>query len=710
MLESKCPSCNNVVLIEEENYKAAIEKAIEEFIEREKEYQDTLSERDLEIIVLKAQLEGMEMENKHNVESTIREFEEKKNDEIEKYKKEIKRNTERVLLRIKEAEKQKDNEITILRRDNELNTKNAHKAKLEAQEAKKQIDGFKKEKDDVIARLKNELDGFEKEKEEEIAKIKKEIDVVGQKESVETQRILQEKEEKFEAYKKQKALELEKLNKEIKELIAAKKAVEEKQKNVSEVEEKAQKVILEMQELLSVEEQKSEEFKKHNAEETKKFQEEISRLKNLLKSVQVEAGKKEDKIWSEVELHKEKLISELALKEQKILLEAEQKKEVLKSEKTHITEKFQEEINQLKKEKEELLGKLDTMQEEFRNKEQNILSETTIKERKALEEAKLQEEKILSEAKEKHEDLKKQSIIKIKELNEKVSQLESDKQDMEIQLSNSKAEFKMKEQKLLADAEVKKQKLLAEFEVKKQKFLAEVERKCVDLKNRYTNEIEKLNEKIAEEEEFRRQKLSRMVGESLGKYTETELEKVRSYAFPNVRYEKEGFERIGGRENYILRERNKEGVEIFSIMFEMKDGLEGSRGKDKNEDFLRKLDKERNSKNCEYAVLVSMLEMDNEFYNIGIVDVSHKHPKMYVIRPNFFITLIGILRNTSLETANLKQELSIVQNQTLEAANIQRELTELKDRFERNRLVNEKYQTTINEVNQAIRSLQIETD
>jgi hypothetical protein len=263
----------------------------------------------------------------------------------------------------------------------------------------------------------------------------------------------------------------------------------------------------------------------------------------------------------------------------------------------------------------------------------------------------------------------------------------------------------------LSEAEIKKQKLLSDLEMRKQKFLTEVEKKCIDLKNRYTKEIEKIKEKNAREEEFRRGKLSRLVGENLGRYMEREFEKVRTYGFSNIQFERDGLNKMGGSKKYILREQDKEGMEIFSIIFELKDGTESSRENERNEEFFKRLDDNRNRKSCEYAVLVSMLEMDNEYYDTGIVDVSHKYPKMYVIRPNFFISLIGLLRNAALNSVEYRQELNKMHKRNIEVSNIEKELLDLKDRFEINqRLANEKYQTTISEVDQAIRNLQKSND
>jgi hypothetical protein len=179
-------------------------------------------------------------------------------------------------------------------------------------------------------------------------------------------------------------------------------------------------------------------------------------------------------------------------------------------------------------------------------------------------------------------------------------------------------------------------------------------------------------------------------------------------AFPNAYFEKDNeVSASGSKGDFIFREKDPEGTEFISIMFEMKNEMDTTATKHKNEDFFKELDKDRQEKGCEYAVLVSLLESDNELYNNGIVDVSYKYPKMYVIRPQFFIPMITLLRNAALNSLQYQKELEVVRNQQLDLVNFESNMQEFKDAFGRNyRLASEKYQTAIDEIDKTIDHLQ----
>lgn len=214
-----------------------------------------------------------------------------------------------------------------------------------------------------------------------------------------------------------------------------------------------------------------------------------------------------------------------------------------------------------------------------------------------------------------------------------------------------------------------------------------------------------------EEIEFRKDmklKLStKMVGETLEQHCETEFNKLRATAFQNAYFEKDNDARSGSKGDFIYRETDGEGNEIISIMFEMKNENDATATKKRNEDFLRELDKDRNEKKCEYAVLVSLLELDNEFYNTGISDVSHKFQKMYVIRPQFFIPIITLLRNAAMNSMTYKAELNSIRNQNIDITNFEENINNFKEGFARNyELASRKFKTAIDEIDKTIDHLQ----
>jgi hypothetical protein len=197
-----------------------------------------------------------------------------------------------------------------------------------------------------------------------------------------------------------------------------------------------------------------------------------------------------------------------------------------------------------------------------------------------------------------------------------------------------------------------------------------------------------------------------MIGESLEQHCESQFNKLRSTAFPTAYFEKDNDASSGSKGDYIFREVDENGIELISIMFEMKNEGDETATKKKNEDFFKELDKDRNQKNCEYAILVSMLEADNEVYNEGIVDVSYKYEKMYVIRPQFFISMISLLRNSARNAMAYKQELQTVRNQNIDIANFESEMEDFKVKFGRNyRLASERFGDAIQEIDKSIARL-----
>lgn len=200
---------------------------------------------------------------------------------------------------------------------------------------------------------------------------------------------------------------------------------------------------------------------------------------------------------------------------------------------------------------------------------------------------------------------------------------------------------------------------------------------------------------------------TKMVGETLEQHCEIEFERLRATGFQRAEFGKDNDARTGSKGDYIYRECDENGNELISIMFEMKNENDETATKHKNEDFLKELDKDRNEKKCEYAVLVSMLEAESELYNSGIVDKSHRYPKMYVIRPQFFIPMITILRNAAQNAMEYKSELALVRAQNIDVAGFEERIEEFKEGFARNyNLASKKFKTAIEEIDKTIDHLQ----
>lgn len=236
---------------------------------------------------------------------------------------------------------------------------------------------------------------------------------------------------------------------------------------------------------------------------------------------------------------------------------------------------------------------------------------------------------------------------------------------------------------------------------------AEWELKEKSLAEKYDGELRRKDDEIAYYKDFKLRQSTKMVGESLEQHCEIEFNKLRATAFQHAYFEKDNDDRGGTKGDYIYREASEDGVEFISIMFEMKNEMDATATKHKNEDFFKKLDKDRNDKNCEYAVLVSTLEADSELYNSGIVDVSYRYPKMYVIRPQFFIPIITLLRNAALNSLQYRTELARVREQNIDITHFEDDLNEFKEKFARNyRLASDKFRTAIEEIDKTIDHLE----
>ena len=227
------------------------------------------------------------------------------------------------------------------------------------------------------------------------------------------------------------------------------------------------------------------------------------------------------------------------------------------------------------------------------------------------------------------------------------------------------------------------------------------------LREKYEAELKQKDETIAFYKDFKAKQSTKMIGESLEQHCETEFNRIRTTAFPQAVFGKDNDAKTGSKGDYIYRETDEEGNEIISIMFEMKNENDETATKKKNEHFFKELDKDRREKNCEYAVLVSLLEADSDLYNNGIVDVSYAYPKMYVVRPQFFLPIISLLRNAALNSLQYKQEVAQMRAQNIDITNFENELDDFREKFGRNyRLASEKFQAAIKHIDDTIRHLE----
>ena len=276
----------------------------------------------------------------------------------------------------------------------------------------------------------------------------------------------------------------------------------------------------------------------------------------------------------------------------------------------------------------------------------------------------------------------------------------------------------------LTSSETEKQLAVSEAVRQKEKELSEQASEVAALKNRLANQetesqlkqqslqreyesrLRQKDEMIEYYKDFKARQSTKMIGESLEQHCLSQFNALRMTAFPDAYFEKDNDARSGSKGDFIFRE-SRGGVEFISIMFEMKNEADETATKHKNEDFFRELDKDRREKKCEYAVLVSLLEADSELYNNGIVDVSYKYEKMYVIRPQFFIPIITLLRNAALGTLKYRQELEMARNQQIDVLNFEKNMNEFKDKFAYNyQLASKKFKTAIEEIDKTIDHLQ----
>ena len=312
-------------------------------------------------------------------------------------------------------------------------------------------------------------------------------------------------------------------------------------------------------------------------------------------------------------------------------------------------------------------------------------------------------------------NLRDKEYQKDKENSIKLVQIELEKKysdeinKKELTITNLQNELKLKDtnqELVLKNALSEKEKEINDLNNKLENSSNTYLLKEKSLKEQYEDKIKSKDEQIAYYKDFKAKQSTKMIGESLEQHCNNEFNKLRPL-FGNVYFEKDNDIKTGSKGDFIFREYDEDDIEIISIMFEMKNEADETSSKHKNEDFLKELDKDRKEKNCEYAVLVSLLEIDNEYYNTGIVDMSHRYPKMYVIRPQFFIPLITLLRGAALNTLGYKKELQIVQNQNIDISHFEDNINSFKEGFGRNyRLASEKFKKAIEEIDKSMDHLQ----
>ena len=288
-------------------------------------------------------------------------------------------------------------------------------------------------------------------------------------------------------------------------------------------------------------------------------------------------------------------------------------------------------------------------------------------------------------------------------LKEAIHQKEREYRELEAKIALLDKDNQIIMQEKLSSKENEISEMRNQLEIEKRQ--AEIEKQS--LKDKYQTQLQLKEEEIERYKDFKLKQSTKMLGETLEQHCEIEFNRMRMTAFPNAVFEKDNDASSGSKGDYIYREFDHDGVEIISIMFEMKNEGDETATKKKNENFFKELDKDRNEKKCEYAVLVSLLEVDNELYNTGIVDVSYQYPKMYVIRPQFFLPIISLLRNASLNALVYKQEAHLMRQQNIDVTKFEEELTNFKTGFARNyELASRKFQTAIEEIDKTITHLQ----
>ena len=303
----------------------------------------------------------------------------------------------------------------------------------------------------------------------------------------------------------------------------------------------------------------------------------------------------------------------------------------------------------------------------------------------------------------------KENAVKLAEANitntlqNNIAKKDADLAEMKSKINNAELEKKLAVTEAVNKVEKERDSIIAKLQNKD----SENQLLVSSQKEKHENEL-RLKDEIIERYKDVKLKLStKMVGETLEQHCETEFNKLRSTGFQNAYFEKDNDSRTGSKGDYIYRETDESGNEIISIMFEMKNEQDTTSTKHKNEDYFKELDKDRTEKKCEYAVLVTLLEVENDLYNTGIVDISHKYPKMYVVRPQFFIPIITLLRNPAMNSLKYKAELALVKNQNIDITNFEENMNKFKEGLANNyKLASGRFKIAIEEIDKTINHLQ----
>jgi hypothetical protein len=346
--------------------------------------------------------------------------------------------------------------------------------------------------------------------------------------------------------------------------------------------------------------------------------------------------------------------------------------------------------------------------------EEELTHRLTLAEREKESAVKLAEANIKNSLQEKLTEKDKQlAELKAKsdtDFAEKLAKKEIAITEMKSKIQNAETEKKLEVSEAIKKIEKERDDLTNDLKIKEtEKALLEK-----SIKEQFTNKltakdetIKMKDDEISRLKEFKQKLSTKMVGETLEQHCEIEFNKLRATAFQNAYFEKDNDSKSGSKGDYIYKETDDAGNEIISIMFEMKNESDETATKKRNEDFFAKLDKDRNGKNCEYAVLVSLLEAENELYNTGIVDVSYKFNKMYVVRPQFFIPIITLLRNAAMNSMKYKAELSLIRNQNIDITKFEEKIDAFKTGFAKNYdLASRKFKVAIDEIDKTISHLQ----
>ena len=437
-----------------------------------------------------------------------------------------------------------------------------------------------------------------------------------------------------------------------------------------------------------------------------------------------------------VELAKAELSSKLQSKYQEKEVTIKELKAQLEAGKTQQELAVNNAVTAVEKERDDLLNQLKRAQLETQNAteqaEKDKASAVELTEQKVSSSLRteIQEQKaIIQELKAKLGAGRTAQELAIKEA---VSNLEKEKSDLKNQLNQMKVDG----ENATKLAEIEKEKEIQELkgqlkakEVSQKLAITEavsvVEKECDTLKHslyqaalekqvaekaltdKYEIRLKDRDDEIERLKDFKAKLSTKMVGETLEQHCETEFNRIRATAFPRAYFEKDNDASSGSKGDFIFKDMDNAETEIVSIMFEMKNENDTTANKKKNEDFFKELDKDRNEKGCEYAILVSLLEPENELYNSGIVDVSHRYEKMYVIRPQFFIPMITLLRNAAMNSLSYKNELALVKAQNIDVTNFETDLEKFKNAFGRNyELASRQFETAVDEIEKSINHLQ----